>query len=181
MCLQETKIQDHEFPLLELSATGYHAVFRGMKTFNGVATLSRREPERVIHGLQEGPDSEDCRILQTVIEGIPIINSYVPQGHKVDSDKYTFKLVWLRRLRRYFEDHLDPRKPAIWLGDLNVAPEPIDVYHPERRVNDPDFHIEARHAFHPPQTLRPQPSEARAGGNPPRQRRNGLAVTRDSG
>jgi exodeoxyribonuclease-3 len=147
MCLQETKVQDQDFPADAFREAGYHAAFRGMKGYNGVATLSLREPERILHGLHEGPDNEDVRILQTVVEGIPIVNSYVPQGYSITSEKYRFKLAWLARIRRYFEEQLDPRKPAIWLGDLNVAPEPIDVYHPDRRVNDVDFHIDARNAF----------------------------------
>jgi exodeoxyribonuclease-3 len=147
LCLQETKVHDEEFPAGELRATGYHVAFRGMKGYNGVATLSLEPPERVMHGLREGPDNEDTRILQTVVRGIPIVNSYVPQGHKVGTDKYVFKLEWLARIHRYFQEQLDPARPAIWLGDLNVAPEPIDVYHPDRRVNDPDFHIDARNAY----------------------------------
>jgi exodeoxyribonuclease III len=146
-CLQETKVHDSEFPLLELRAAGYHVTFRGRKAYNGIATLSLQEPESVLHGLVEGPDEEDDRILQTVIAGIPIVNTYVPQGHKVGTDKYVFKLEWFARLRRYFIERLDPARPAIWLGDLNVAPEPIDVYHPDRRVNDPDYHIDARNAY----------------------------------
>jgi exodeoxyribonuclease III len=147
MCLQETKVQDADFPAEVLRDIGYHASFRGMKGYNGVATLTRQAPEQVIHGLHEGPDNEDCRILQTVVCGIPVINTYVPQGYKIKSEKYAFKLQWFDRIHRYFEQHLDPAKPAIWLGDLNVAPEPIDVYHPDRRVNDVDFHIDAREAF----------------------------------
>ncbi|MDQ2898579.1 MAG: exodeoxyribonuclease III [Acidobacteriota bacterium] len=147
MCLQETKVSDADFPLLDLTAAGYHVSFRGMKAYNGIATLSLRAPERVVHGLHDGPDNEDCRILQTVVDGISIVNTYVPQGNSITSDKYAFKLEWFQSLRRYFRKHLDPGKPAIWLGDLNVAPEPIDVYHPDRRVNDPDFHIDARNAY----------------------------------
>ena len=147
LCLQETKCQDHEFPAASFHDAGYHAAFRGMKGYNGIATLSRREPEFVLHGLCEGPDSEDVRILQTVVGGIPIINTYVPQGFKVGTDKYVFKLEWFHRVRRYFAERLDPQKPAIWTGDLNVAPEPIDVYHPDRRTMDPDFHIDARNAY----------------------------------
>src|SRR5580692_5744730 len=88
MCLQETKVQDQEFPADAFRDAGYHATFRGMKGYNGVATLTREQPESVIHGLTEGPDSEDVRILQTVIRGIPIVNTYVPQGYKVGTDKY---------------------------------------------------------------------------------------------
>ena len=122
MCLQETKVQDHEFPALAFLAAGYHATYRGMKAYNGVATLTRGEPEKVVYGLREGPDSEDFRIIQTVVSGIPIINSYVPQGHSITSEKYAFKLEWFRLLRAYFEKSLDPATPALWMGDLNVAP-----------------------------------------------------------
>jgi exodeoxyribonuclease-3 len=147
MCLQETKVQDHEFPIDAIRDAGYHASFRGMKAYNGVATLTRTPPEKVIHGLHEGEDSEDFRIIQTVVSGVPIINAYVPQGNSIASEKYALKLAWFRRLRAYFESALNPDQPAIWVGDLNVAPEPIDVYHPEKRVNDPDFHIDARNAY----------------------------------
>jgi exodeoxyribonuclease III len=147
MCLQETKVQDQDFPVEAFREAGYQATFRGMKGYNGVATLSRQKPERVLHGLHEGPDNEDVRILQTVVNGIPIINSYVPQGYSISSEKYAFKLAWFGRIRRYFETRLDPQAPAIWTGDLNVAPEPIDVYHPDKRVNDVDFHIDARAAY----------------------------------
>ena len=147
LCLQETKVSDAEFPVETLQSAGYHVSFRGMKGYNGVATLSRAKPDHIMHGLHEGPDNEDARILQTVVDGIAIVNTYVPQGYKINSEKYTFKLEWFRRIRAYFEAHLDPARPAIWLGDLNVAPEPIDVYHPDRRVNDVDFHIDARNAY----------------------------------
>jgi exodeoxyribonuclease-3 len=147
MCLQETKVQDSEFPVEAFRNAGYHAAFRGMKGYNGVATLSRHEPQSVLHGLHEGPDNEDFRILKTVVDGLPIVNVYVPQGYKIGTDKYVFKLEWFLRIRRYFKEQLDPGKPTIWLGDMNVAPEPIDVYHPDHRVNDVDFHIDARNAF----------------------------------
>ncbi len=147
LCLQETKVQDADFPAEALEAAGYHVSFRGMKAYNGVATLSKQAPGQVIHGLHNGADNEDVRILQTVIGGIPIINTYVPQGYLITSEKYLYKLEWFGRLLPYFKEHLDPAKPALWVGDLNVAPEPIDVYHPDRRVNDVDFHIDARMAY----------------------------------
>jgi exodeoxyribonuclease-3 len=147
MCLQETKVADEEFPALAIQAAGYHVAFRGMKAYNGVATLTLREPERVVYGLHEGPDNEDARVLLTVVGGISVLNTYVPQGHKVGTDKYAYKLEWFRRIREYFARNLDAQGRAVWLGDLNVAPEPIDVYHPDKRVNDPDFHIDARDAY----------------------------------
>jgi exodeoxyribonuclease III len=147
MCLQETKVQDQDFPSAVFRDAGYHATFRGMKGYNGVATLTRQKPERILHGLHEGPDNEDARILQTVVQDIPIINTYVPQGYSINSEKYSFKLAWFERVRRYFETQLNPEKPAIWLGDLKVAPEPMDVYHHEKRVNDVDFYIGPRTAY----------------------------------
>ena len=147
MCLQETKVQDADFPAEALRAAGYYVTFRGRKAYNGIATLTRTPPEYVLHGFREGSDEEDDRVLQTVVNGIPILNTYVPQGFKIDSEKYLYKLQWFARMRQYFEERLDPAKPVVWMGDMNVAPEPIDVYHPDRRVNDVDFHIDARNAY----------------------------------
>lgn len=147
MCLQETKVQDKDFPVDPFKEIGYHSTYRGMKSYNGVATLTKKEPDKVIYGLHTGPDKDDYRIILTVIDGIPIVNTYVPQGYLITSEKYAQKLAWFKRLRKYFEEHLDPNKPALWMGDVNVAPEPIDVYHPERRVDDVDFHVDARNAY----------------------------------
>src|SRR5579872_5363241 len=104
LCLQETKVQDSEFPADAFRDIGYHATFRGMKGYNGVATLTLREPESICHGLCEGPDSEEARILMTVVDGLPIVNTYVPQGHKVGTDQYVFKLEWFHRVRRFFHE-----------------------------------------------------------------------------
>lgn len=147
LCLQETKVPDAAFPLLPLEGTGYHVVFRGRTAYNGVATLTREKPESVLHGLQTSADEEDDRILQTVVQGVTVVNTYVPQGFKLGTDKYAYKLEWFRRVRRYFERQFTPDSRVIWLGDVNVATEPIDVYHPDRRVNDVDFHIDARNAY----------------------------------
>jgi exodeoxyribonuclease III len=147
LCLQETKVQDSDFPADAFRDAGYCASFRGMKSYNGVATLTRRIPEQVVFGLHKGPDNEDARIVRTVVDGVAVVNTYVPQGYKIGTDKYQFKLDWFRRIRSYFEEQCDPAGRVVWTGDINVAPEPIDVYHPDRRVNDVDFHIEARNAF----------------------------------
>jgi exodeoxyribonuclease-3 len=147
LCLQETKTPDSDFPADAFREAGYHSTYRGMKGYNGIATLTRAAPESVRYGLREGPDSEDVRILQVVTCGVAVVNTYVPQGYKIDSDKYVFKLEWFARVKRYFHECLDPGQRALWVGDMNVAPEPIDVYHPDRRVNDVDFHIDARNAY----------------------------------
>jgi exodeoxyribonuclease-3 len=147
MCLQETKVEDGLFPALAVQAAGYHCTFRGMRGYNGVATLTRTEPEAVFYGFCAGPDSEDVRALEVTVGGVRVLNTYVPQGFKIGTDKYVFKLEWFARVRRYFTERFDPQQPTVWTGDMNVAPEPIDVYHPDRRVNDVDFHIDAREAY----------------------------------
>jgi exodeoxyribonuclease-3 len=147
LCLQETKVVDADFPLEPLRAAGYHVAFRGMKAYNGVATLSLEQPSKLVYGLVEGPDSEDFRILQTVIRGIPIINTYVPQGFDITTPKYQYKLGWFKRLKAYFQEHLDFEKPAVWLGDLNIAPTPIDLNNPAGNAKHPCYHEEARNAY----------------------------------
>ena len=147
LCLQETKVQDAEFPALELAASGYHLTFRGMKGYNGVAVLSRRAPEAVFYGFDDGGDPDEARLLRVVIDGVPIVNTYVPQGYEIDSPKYAYKLAWFARLRAYFERHLTPGKPAIWCGDMNVAPRPIDVHSPEKHLKHVCYHEDARKAY----------------------------------
>jgi exodeoxyribonuclease III len=147
LALQETKVQDHEFPLQPFIDAGYHVSFRGMKSYNGVATLTTEKPSEVIHGFAPGPDSEDFRLLQTLVGGIRIVNTYVPQGSDIESEKYQYKLKWFARLRKYFDACLEAKGPVIWLGDLNVAPEPIDLANPDANVNDPCFHVDARREY----------------------------------
>lgn len=144
LCLQETKVQDAEFPECELAATGYHVKFRGMKGYNGVAICTRREPEWISFEFGRGVHAEEPRFLHAVVDGIAIINTYVPQGVRIDHPRYQDKLNWLKRLHRYFTRHLSPDAPAIWCGDMNVAPEPLDVHHPDAHLNHVCFHHEAR-------------------------------------
>ena len=113
LCLQETKVQDSEFPLLAFASTGYEITFRGMKSYNGVAVMSKKKPESVRAGFDDGGDPDEARLLHVVIDGLPIINTYVPQGYEIVSAKYAYKLQWYERLRRYFERHLSPSQPAL--------------------------------------------------------------------
>lgn len=147
LCLQETKVQDEDFPTLGLVASGYHLTFRGMKAYNGVAVLSRTKPEAVFQGFDDGAEPDEARLLRVVIQGVPIVNTYIPQGYEIDSPKYQYKLEWLKRLRRYFDKHLSPKKPAIWCGDMNVAPRPIDVHSPEKHLKHVCYHEDARKAY----------------------------------
>jgi len=147
LCLQETKVQDQDFPALALASSGYHLTFRGMKSYNGVAVLTRTPPDAVFSGFDDGKDPDEARLLRVVVQGIPIINTYIPQGFEIDSPKYQYKLEWFKRLRQYFEKHLSPKKPAIWCGDMNVAPTPIDVHSPEKHLKHVCFHEDAKRAY----------------------------------
>lgn len=147
LALQETKVQDVDFPVQDFRDAGYFVYFRGMKSYNGVATLTREEPSEVIHGLGPGPDADDFRIIQVVLRGIRIVNTYVPQGTDIETERYQYKLKWYGRLRKYFDGYLKKKEQMIWLGDLNCAPEEIDVANPERNLTDPCFHIDARREY----------------------------------
>lgn len=147
LCIQETKVQDTEFPALALASTGYQVAFRGMKSYNGVAMLTRTAPDTVSYGLDDGANPDEARLMLAVVQGIPIINTYVPNGFKILSPKYAYKLEWFKRLHAYFERHLSPGQPALWCGDMNVAPEPIDVHSPEKHLKHVCFHEDVRRAY----------------------------------
>jgi exodeoxyribonuclease-3 len=148
LCIQETKCQDEEFPLLALTSSGYHIHFRGMKSYNGVAILSKEAPSEVTYGFNDGlPDPDEYRLARAVVNGVQIVNTYVPNGFKIDTDKHQYKLHWYARLRKYFEQNLSPDQPAIWCGDMNVAPEPIDVHSPEKHLKHVCFHESVREAY----------------------------------
>ena len=148
LCIQETKCQDEAFPLLVLQSSGYHIYHRGMKSYNGVAVLSREEPEEVSYGFDDQlPEIDDARLMRVVVRGIPIINTYVPNGFKLGTPQYEYKLEWYKRLRQYFSRHLAPDQPALWCGDMNVAPAPIDVHSPEKHLKHVCFHESVRQAY----------------------------------
>jgi exodeoxyribonuclease-3 len=147
LCLQETKVQDSEFPALALASTGYHVAYRGMKSYNGVAVLSRTAPDDVFYGFDDGGDPDEARLIRIVFNGIQILNTYVPNGFKIVSPKYAYKLEWFKRLRAYFGTHLAPEDPVIWCGDMNVAPDPIDVHSPDKHLKHVCFHEDVRRAY----------------------------------
>ncbi|MFH0953400.1 MAG: exodeoxyribonuclease III [Verrucomicrobiota bacterium] len=154
LCLQETKVQDSEFPAAPIRAAGYHVVYRGEKAYNGVALISRSEPSDVGFGLDGGPfDSaqggprDETRLLCAKVGRVTIVNTYVPQGREVDHAMYKYKLLWFKRLRSYFDHHFKTSDLLLWAGDMNVAAEPIDVHNPEERENHVCFHKAARRAF----------------------------------
>lgn len=147
-CIQETKVQDADFPADEILAAGWHVVFRGQKGRAGVAIISREPLEDIQFGFDDGQEPRDeARLIRARGNGVAIINTYVPQGRSADSEEFAYKLEWLERMRRLFETHYSPKEPIIWAGDFNVAPEPIDVHNPEGLKDHVDFHPLARQAL----------------------------------
>jgi exodeoxyribonuclease-3 len=130
LCIQETKCINEKFPIDAFREAGYHAEVFGQQTYNGVAILSLWPIEDVWRGLPNDEASAQRRLIAATINAIRIINVYVPNGSEVGSDKYVFKLDWLGRLRKFFDEHCDAKKEVLLCGDFNVAPEDRDVHDP---------------------------------------------------
>lgn len=129
LCLQETKLEDVNFPLAEINAAGYAAAFSGQKTYNGVAILSRRAGIEVAPGIPGFAD-EQKRVLAVTLDDVRVVCAYVPNGQSVDSEKYTYKLGWLEALTRWLEKEMLRYPDLVLLGDFNIAPEDRDVHDP---------------------------------------------------
>ncbi|MAQ14176.1 MAG: exodeoxyribonuclease III [Sandaracinus sp.] len=132
LCLQETKVVDEAFPRARCEALGYHVSHYGQKAYNGVAILSRSEPEDVVCGFDDGqPEDEQSRLIGARIDGVRIVSAYFPNGGRMGSDKYAYKLGWMKRLRAMLDARFDPAAPLALCGDYNVAPFPDDVANPD--------------------------------------------------
>ncbi len=146
LCIQETKVRDEDFPKEEFESLGLNVVFRGQKAYNGVAIISPHAIKNALFGFGDGNEEEEVRQIVCSINGITIINSYVPQGRALDHPAFQKKLKWFSDMIKLF-DSLEEGTPFIWCGDMNVAPEPIDVYAPEKKKNHVCFHESVRDAF----------------------------------
>jgi len=140
VCLQETKVEDHQFPEQEIREAGYSAVFEGQKSYNGVALLSKLPIEDVQYGFKDGYDVENKRLLSARIAGIHIVNVYVPQGQTEVSPKFQYKLEFLAKLLSELSDRYTSADPVAVLGDLNIAPDERDVVSAEAMKNRVSFH-----------------------------------------
>ena len=129
MCLQETKLADEFFPAADIEMAGYRSLFAGQKTYNGVAILSRESATDVQVNIP-GHDDQQKRVLAATIGTVRTICAYVPNGERVESDKYQYKLQWLERLAAWLQTQLAAHPRLAVLGDYNIAPEPRDVYDP---------------------------------------------------
>jgi len=137
--LQETKVQDGDFPVRPVEEAGYHAVFRGQKSYNGVAILSRSpltdvETKLPVQGVDE------ARFISGRMGALHVINVYVPQGFEAGSDKFQFKLAWLERLLDHITAHYDPSSRLLVAGDFNVAYTVLDLFDPDGFKGQVGFH-----------------------------------------
>ena len=128
VCLQETKCVDENFPYQPIFELGYHTAFYGQKSYNGVAILSKYDIEDVQKNFPGDDDDSPKRLIAATINGVRIVNTYIPNGTELWTDKFTFKLDWLQRLRKYFDDTCDKNADVLLCGDFNVAPEELDVW-----------------------------------------------------
>lgn len=128
--LQETKLIDEKFPVDAFAEPGYHVVFAGQPTYNGVALISREQPRDVVREIPGFPD-EQKRVIAATIGQTRVINLYVVNGKEVGSDKYDYKLAWLEAVRAWIADELTRHDRLVVMGDFNIAPDDRDVHDPQ--------------------------------------------------
>lgn len=128
VCLQETKCVAEKFPKDEFLKIGYNSAVLGQKSYNGVAILSNHEIEEIQYNFPDDDADAPKRLLAASINGIRIVNTYIPNGTELWSDKFDFKLDWLQRLRRFFDETCSLETDVLLCGDFNVAPDERDVY-----------------------------------------------------
>ena len=129
LVLQETKLTDDKFPQAELTAAGWHSVWFGQKTYNGVALLARTEPVDVVRNIP-GFDDPQARVIAATVNGVRVVGAYFPNGQAPDSDKFVYKMAWLAALHGWLRDELTRHPKLVLMGDYNIAPEDRDVCDP---------------------------------------------------
>ena len=148
VCLQELKVTDADFPHAEMEAAGWSAAVHGQKTYNGVAILSRAGLSDVRAGMDDGVADAEARLLSASVAGVRVVSAYVPNGKAVGSDKWAYKLEWLRRLRGYLDRTAKPSDALVLCGDFNVAPQDRDVARVDEWRDTVLCHAQGREALH---------------------------------
>lgn len=141
LCLQEIKVQDKDFPAAAFEEMGYRSAYKGQKSYNGVAILSKIPGEDIRTSLYDHGDKE-ARFIGGRYRNFQLLNVYVPQGFSTDSDKFAYKLQWLEDLLTYIRKHFTPGDPLLVVGDFNVALDARDVHDPEHLAGQVGFHPE---------------------------------------
>jgi exodeoxyribonuclease-3 len=131
LCLQELKCINEQFPYEALAAAGYHCAVHGQKTYNGVAIVSRLEPEDIRRGMTGDEPDEQARLISARYADVRVISAYVPNGQTVGSEKFAYKLRWLAQLGAMLLRDFDPAQPVVLAGDFNVATTDKDVADPD--------------------------------------------------
>jgi len=148
VCLQELKAPHEKFPEKAIQDAGYNAIWHGQKSWNGVAILARNEtPKEVRRVLPGDPEDSHSRYIEAMVNGIQIGCLYLPNGNPAPGPKFEYKLRWFERLTTHAADLFASGTPVVLTGDYNVMPTELDVYKPERWVNDALFRTEVREAF----------------------------------
>lgn len=140
VALQETKVEDKDFPSDPFEAMGYRIEVHGQKARHGVAILSKLPIRVIARGFGDEDREDDRRLMVADIEGIRFVNSYVPNGTQVGTDKFDYKLWWMQRFRKFLDETCDPICPLVWLGDINVAPTAEDLYDSKRNYGKVGHH-----------------------------------------
>jgi exodeoxyribonuclease-3 len=147
-CLQELKAPDEKFPEKAIRDAGYHAIWHGQKSWNGVAILSRNgELKEVRRALPGDPEDNHSRYIEAIVNNLVIGCLYLPNGNPYPGPKFDYKLKWFKRLTAHAKKLLAHNVPVALVGDYNVMPTELDVYKPEKWVNDALFREEVRAAF----------------------------------
>jgi len=148
VCLQELKAPDEKFPEVAICQAGYRAIWHGQKSWNGVAILSRvGAPQETRRGLPGDPDDVHSRYIEAAVSGIVIGGLYLPNGNPRPGPKFEYKLGWFERLITHAAELIGSGLPVILAGDFNVMPTELDVYKPERWLDDALFAPEVRAAY----------------------------------
>lgn len=148
VCLQELKCQPQNFPVQEINDAGYQAIWKGQKSWNGVAILSKGyEIVEVQRELPGDPDDDQSRYLEAIINQIVICCFYLPNGNPYPGPKFDYKLSWIKRLKRRSNELIKMELPAILIGDFNIIPTADDVYKPEKWKDDALYREEVRKSY----------------------------------
>lgn len=147
VCLQELKAPQEKFPEAAIRDAGYHALWHGQKSWNGVAIITREPAQEVQRGLPGDPSDEQSRYIEAAYKGVLVACLYLPNGNPAPGPKFDYKLAWMERLIARGAELIASKAPAIILGDFNVIPTERDVYKPERWVDDALFRPETRAAW----------------------------------
>lgn len=148
LCVQETKTIDEKFPTLELKAAGYESAFIGEKSYNGVAVISKLPISDVQLNFPGDDEAAPRRMISATVGGIRFVNTYVPNGSALGSDKFKFKLDWLMRLRKYFDETCDANRDVLLCGDFNIAISDLDVWNAPAYEGHLHFSKPERAAIH---------------------------------